>query len=68
MPDIPYTPPVRDIDFPEGALIGAVQKGGRVVKPVGDMRIEEGDIVVIFALAQDVPEVERLLQVSIDFF
>ena len=32
------------------------------------MRIEEGDIVVIFALAQDVPEVERLLQVSIDFF
>ena len=60
--------PVRDIDFPEGALIGAVQKGGRVVKPVGDMRIEEGDIVVIFALAQDVPEVERLLQVSIDFF
>ncbi|WP_374635760.1 Trk system potassium transporter TrkA [Paracoccus sp. (in: a-proteobacteria)] len=60
--------PVRDIDFPEGALIGAVQKGGRVVKPVGDMRIEEGDIVVIFALASDVPEVERLLQVSIDFF
>ena len=60
--------PVRDIEFPEGALIGAVQKGGRVVKPVGDMRIEEGDIVVIFALASDVPEVERLLQVSIDFF
>ncbi|RCW85800.1 Trk system potassium transporter TrkA [Paracoccus lutimaris] len=60
--------PVRDIDFPEGALIGAVQKGGRVVKPVGDLRIEEGDIVVIFALASDVPEVERLLQVSIDFF
>ena len=60
--------PVRDIEFPEGALIGAVQKGGRVVKPVGDLRIEEGDIVVIFALASDVPEVERLLQVSIDFF
>ena len=60
--------PVRDIEFHEGALIGAVQKGGRVVKPVGDMRIEEGDIVVIFALASDVPEVERLLQVSIDFF
>ena len=59
---------VREIDFPEGALIGAVQKRGRVVKPVGDLRIEEGDIVVIFALASDVPEVERLLQVSIDFF
>lgn len=59
---------VRDIEFPEGALMGAVQKGDRVVKPAGDLRIEEGDIVVIFALTSDVPEVERLLQVSIDFF
>ncbi|MFT4013211.1 MAG: Trk system potassium transporter TrkA [Paracoccus sp. (in: a-proteobacteria)] len=60
--------PIRDIEFPEGVLLGAVQKGGRVIKPVGDLRIEEGDIVVIFALASDIPEVEGLLQVSIDFF
>lgn len=59
---------IREIDVPEGALIGAVQKNGRLVKPSGDLRIEEGDIVVIFSLAADVPEVERLLQVSIDFF
>ncbi len=59
---------VRDIEFPEGALMGAVRKGDRVVKPTGDLRIEEGDIVVIFALVSDIPEVERLLQVSIDFF
>ena len=60
--------PIRDIEFPGGALLGAVQKGERVVKPTGDLRIEEGDIIVIFALAADIPEVERLLQVSIDFF
>ena len=59
---------IRDIDFPEGVLIGAVQKGDKVVKPSSDTRIEEGDIVLIFALTHDVPEVERLLQVSIDFF
>ena len=59
---------VRDIEFPEGALIGAVQRGNRVIKPTPDTRIEEGDIVLIFALTKDVPEVERLLQVSIDFF
>ena len=59
---------IRDIDFPEGALLGAVRKGDRVLKPTADMRIEEGDIVLIFALTHDVPEVERLLQVSIDFF
>ncbi|MFP4326828.1 MAG: Trk system potassium transporter TrkA [Paracoccaceae bacterium] len=59
---------IRDIDFPEGVLVGAVQKGDKVVKPTGGMRIDEGDVLVIFAMAKDVPEVERLLQVSIDFF
>jgi trk system potassium uptake protein TrkA len=37
-------------------------------KPRGDLRIEEGDIVAIFAMAGEVAEVERLLQVTIDFF
>ncbi|MGR3491917.1 MAG: Trk system potassium transporter TrkA [Shimia sp.] len=59
---------VMDIDFPEGVLVGAIQKGTRIVIPRGDTRIDDGDIVAIFALTPDVPEVERLLQVSIDFF
>ncbi len=59
---------VRDIGFPEGVLVGAIQKNGKVERPKGGTRIEEGDVIVIFALAQDVAEVERLLQVSITFF
>ena len=59
---------MRDIDFPEGVIVGAVRKGEKVVRPTGEMMVEEGDQVVIFALAEDVAEVERLLQVSIDFF
>ncbi|WP_127112179.1 Trk system potassium transporter TrkA [Shimia sediminis] len=59
---------VRDIDFPEGVLIGAILKGDKVLKPKGGTRIEEGDVIAMFAMAKDVPEVERLLQVSIDFF
>lgn len=59
---------VRDIEFPEGVLVGAVLKGDRVQKPTGDLRIETGDVIALFALTKDVPEVERLLQVSIDFF
>jgi len=43
-------------------------KRGAVLKPTGDMRVEEGDVIALFALTKDVPEVERLLQVSIDFF
>lgn len=59
---------IRDIEFPEGVLVGAVMKGDRVMKPTGDLRIEAGDVIALFAMSKDVPEVERLLQVSIDFF
>ena len=59
---------IKDIDFPEGVLVGGLQKGRELIKPTGDTRIEEGDVVAIFAMTKDVPEVERLLQVSIDFF
>jgi len=59
---------VRDIAFPEGVLVGAVQKGSTVITPRGGTRIEEGDVIVVFAMSGDVPEVERLFQVSIDFF
>ena len=59
---------VRDIDFPEGSLLGAIRKGDEIIKPRGGTRIDEGDVIVIFALSKDVPEVERLLQVSVDFF
>jgi len=59
---------IRDIDFPEGVLVGAIGKGDKVIKPTGATKIEEGDVIAIFAMAADVPEVERLLQVSIDFF
>ncbi|MFK7743956.1 MAG: Trk system potassium transporter TrkA [Roseobacter sp.] len=59
---------ISDIEFPEGVLVGAVRKGKEVIRPLGSTRIDEGDVVAIFALAEDVPEVERLMQVSIDFF
>ncbi|ALG90304.1 MAG: Trk system potassium transporter TrkA [Pseudomonadota bacterium] len=59
---------IREIDFPEGVLVGAIMKGGKVVRPNGGTRVDEGDVIAIFSLTSDVPEVERLLQVSIDFF
>jgi trk system potassium uptake protein TrkA len=59
---------IRDIAFPEGVLVGAIKKGNEVIKPTSSTKIEEGDVIALFCMAQDVPEVERLLQVSIDFF
>jgi trk system potassium uptake protein TrkA len=59
---------LKDIDFPEGVLVGGILKDGKMSKPRADLRIEDGDIVAIFAMASQVAEVEVLLQVSIDFF
>lgn len=59
---------IREVSFPEGVLVGMVQKGKQILRPHGDLRIEEGDVITLFALSGDVPEVERLLQVSIDYF
>ncbi|MEP5731854.1 MAG: Trk system potassium transporter TrkA [Sulfitobacter sp.] len=59
---------VSEVDFPEGALIGMIRKGKKAMRPMGNTRIDEGDTIAVFALAKDVPQVEQLLQVSIDFF
>ena len=60
---------MRDIAFPEGVLVGMIEKpDGTVLRPTGGTRIDADDVLVIFSLAADVPEVERLLEVSIDFF
>ena len=59
---------VRETDLPEAALIGLIQKGDKVIVPRGDTRLEEGDILTIFAMRETVADVERLFQVGIDFF
>ncbi|MEO9826809.1 MAG: Trk system potassium transporter TrkA [Paracoccaceae bacterium] len=59
---------IRDIDFPEGVLVGAVMKKGEVVRPTGGTKIDEGDVIVVFVMASEVPAVEQLFQVTIDFF
>jgi trk system potassium uptake protein TrkA len=59
---------ISEIDFPEGVLVGMLRKGPKVIRPLGSTRIDEGDVIAVFALAEDVPKVEQFLQVSIDFF
>jgi trk system potassium uptake protein TrkA len=59
---------IRDVAFPEGVLVGMVMKGQDVLRPHSALRIDEGDVITLFAMAGDIPEVERLLQVSIDYF
>ena len=59
---------IGDIDFPEGVIVGGILKDNEVEKPDSSTKIEEGDVVALFVLSKDIPEVERLLQVTIDYF
>jgi trk system potassium uptake protein len=59
---------IRETDIPDSALIGLIRKGDRIITPKGSTRIEEGDVLTIFAMRDSVADVERLFQVGIDFF
>tara|TARA_B110000008_G_scaffold242811_1_gene251459 strand:- start:236 stop:1339 length:1104 start_codon:yes stop_codon:yes gene_type:complete len=59
---------IKEIGLPEGTIIGAIKRGDEYIKPNGRTKISNGDIVVIFAISKDIPELEKLLQVSIDLF
>jgi len=60
--------PLREFDTGPGVRIGAVIRGDQVIMPTGDVRVEAGDFVVVFALAAQVRQVEQMFRVSLDFF
>lgn len=51
---------LQDFKFPDGAIIGAVERAGEVFVPVGDSLIQPGDKVVVFALPKAVQSVEKM--------
>ena len=52
--------PLSKINFPRGAILGAVTRGDEVIIPVGDTRIRPEDHVVVFSLPNALPEVDKL--------
>jgi len=53
---------LRNIKFPEGAIVGAVTRNGEVFVPVGNSSIEPNDKVVVFALPKAVANVEKMFE------
>lgn len=60
--------PLREVDLPEGILVGAVIRDGEVIIPNGETEILAGDRVVLFARSDQVKKVERMFRVSLEFF
>ena len=59
---------VRDIKWPKDSILGAVKINGETIIPQGDTKLQEGTFLTIFVLSKDVPNIESMLQVGIDFF
>ncbi|MDY0005148.1 MAG: TrkA C-terminal domain-containing protein, partial [Polyangia bacterium] len=52
--------PLKALNFPKNSLLGAVIHDGRMCIPNGDTRMEPGDNVVVFALPDAIPKIEKL--------
>ena len=59
---------VRDIKWPKDSILGALRMDGVTSIPRGDTKLREGAVITIFALSKDIPDIESMLQVGIDFF
>ncbi|TVR80784.1 MAG: Trk system potassium transporter TrkA [Rhodospirillales bacterium] len=60
--------PLRETDLPDGVMIGAIVRGGRVISPRGTTVIQAGDRVVLFADPGSVRRVEKLFSVRLEYF
>ncbi len=53
---------IVDLDFPSHAIIGTIIRGETVVIPRGFHRVLPGDEVIVFALPEAIPDVERFFE------
>lgn len=53
---------IREIGFPKGTIVGAIDHQGEVSVAVGDSVIRDGDRLVVFCEQSAVPKVEKLLE------
>ncbi len=53
-------PKLQELDFPEGAIVGAVYRSGEVIIPKGATTLLPGDDLVIFAKREALPKLEKL--------
>ncbi len=54
--------PLKDLHFPEKALIGSVIRGDKSLIPDGNFKLQVGDKVIVFALPEAIGKLEKLFR------
>ncbi len=60
--------PLRKVEFPREAVVGALVRGSEVIIPGGSTIIEPGDRIMIFALTSAIKKVEKALMVKLEYW
>ena len=60
--------PLSKVKFPKGAIVGAIVRGEQIIIPRGESVVRPKDRLIIFALQQVVPKLEKLLTVKLEYF
>ncbi len=60
--------PIRDSKLPDGVIIGAVVRDGKVIIPRGDTDLRVRDRVILLATTGSIKRVEKLFAVRLEFF
>lgn len=60
--------PLKKIRFPQGAILGAVQRGSEFMIPDGETVINPGDRVIVFTRREALPKIEKLVTVPLEYF
>ncbi|MBF0095449.1 MAG: Trk system potassium transporter TrkA [Alphaproteobacteria bacterium] len=60
--------PLREVKVPQGVILGAIVRDGKVITPRGSTVVQANDRVVLFAAAQAVKQVEKMFSVRLEYF
>lgn len=60
--------PLAKVAFPKGALVTSIIRGEDIIIPSGESIIEPKDRIIIFTRRQDIPKIEKILSVKLEYF
>jgi len=60
--------PLSKVKFPKGAIVGAIVRGEEIIIPRGQNMIKPHDHLIIFALKDTIPKLEKIFTVKLEYF
>jgi trk system potassium uptake protein TrkA len=60
--------PLKKISFPKGAIVVGIIRQEDIIIPTGESVIQPDDRIIIFAIRQAIPKIEKILAVKLEYF